>query len=80
MNESTYPEITESVQRLLDSIPEGVTVVAAAKTRTPAEVDAAIAAGITIIGHNYVQEAEQMKPHVRGEARWHLIGLSLIHI
>jgi pyridoxal phosphate enzyme (YggS family) len=74
MNESTYPEITESVHRLLDSIPGGVTVAAAAKTRTAAEVDAAIAAGITIVGHNYVQEAEQMKPLVRNEARWHLIG------
>jgi pyridoxal phosphate enzyme (YggS family) len=74
MNETSHPEITESVRRFLETIPEGVAVAAAAKTRTPTEVDAAIAAGITIIGHNYVQEAEQMKPLVSGSARWHLIG------
>ena len=41
----------------------------------PAElVDEAIAAGITDVGENRVQEARDKKPLVRGSARWHLIG------
>ena len=37
-------------------------------------VEHAIAAGITDIGENRVQEARDKKPLVRGSARWHLIG------
>lgn len=40
-------EIAASVKRVLETIPPDVTVVAAAKGRTPAEVKAAIQAGIT---------------------------------
>jgi pyridoxal phosphate enzyme (YggS family) len=51
-----------------------VTLVAVTKTRTPIEVDAAIAAGITDIGENRVQEALVKKAEVRNPARWHLVG------
>ncbi len=37
-------------------------------------IDDAIAAGLTEIGENRVQEARDKKPSVRGAARWHLIG------
>jgi hypothetical protein len=52
-----------------------VTVVAAAKMRTPDEVRAVLAAGISIVGENYVQEAEAAQAAVsRAAAKWHLIG------
>ncbi len=66
--------ITENVGRLLAELPAGVRLVAAAKTRSPDEVLEVVAAGITIIGENYVQEAERARAVVGDDARWHLIG------
>lgn len=67
--------IAESVRHILNTIPDDVIVVAAAKGRTQAEVEAAIDAGITNVGHNYVQEARQMlTPALRERASWHMIG------
>lgn len=51
-----------------------ISLVAAAKTRSAAEIDAAIAAGIGDVGENYVQEASARKAEVRGAANWHMIG------
>jgi len=51
-----------------------VTVVAAAKGRTSAEIEAVIEAGITSVGHNYVQDAQRTIPSLRTKARWHMIG------
>ena len=51
-----------------------VTLVAVTKTRTPSDVDEAIAAGITHIGENRVQEAATKKPQVTLPAKWHLVG------
>jgi pyridoxal phosphate enzyme (YggS family) len=54
--------------------PEEITIVCAAKTKGPAAVRAALAAGATDVGENYVQEARQKIALVREPARWHLIG------
>lgn len=51
-----------------------VTLVAVSKTKSAAMVDAALAAGATILGENYVQEAREKRREVRGAAEWHLIG------
>lgn len=69
-----YQQILDRVHELLQSLPPAVTLVAAVKERTPQEVDAAIEAGIQHIGHNYVQEAEEMHPHMQQKAVWHMIG------
>jgi hypothetical protein len=67
--------IEERARRLLSDIPADVVVVAAAKTRTPDEVRAVLAAGISIVGENYVRETEAAQAAVsRAAARWHLIG------
>lgn len=66
--------ITENVHRLLQELPPGVELVAAAKTRTPAEITEAIAAGIKILGENYVQEAEAAYNAIGKLAQWHCIG------
>lgn len=67
-------EIRENVNKILAELPDGVELVAAAKTRTAEEVLEALAAGIEIIGQNYVQEAEAIYPAVGKKARWHFIG------
>lgn len=66
--------IRENVKIILAELPEGVELVAAAKTRTADEIQAAIAAGIKIIGENYVQEAEEVIKTVGRNVRWHFIG------
>lgn len=53
---------------------EDVKLVAVSKTFPAEFVDEAIAAGITDIGENRVQEARDKKPLVHGSVRWHLIG------
>ncbi len=53
---------------------EEVTLVAAAKTVEADRVREAIAAGVTVIGENYVQEAAAKRPLVGPGASWHMIG------
>jgi len=66
--------ISDNVKRILKEIPDGVELVAAAKTRTADEILEAINAGITKIGENYVQEAETVYEFVGNKAQWHFIG------
>ena len=66
--------IAENVRRILKELPPGVTLVAAAKGRTPQEILEAIDAGIEIVGENYVQEAEAAYAVVGKRAKWHMIG------
>jgi pyridoxal phosphate enzyme (YggS family) len=66
--------IGANVSHILETLPPGVTLVAAAKSRTPEEVKAAIHAGVTCVGHNYVQEAERMIRVIGAQVRWHMIG------
>ena len=66
--------IRENVKKILKELPDGVQLVAAAKTRTPEEVLEAVEAGVTIIGENYVQEAETAFKVVGHRAKWHMIG------
>ncbi len=66
--------IKENAQQLLKELPDGVELVAAAKTRTADEVLQAVEAGIKTIGENYVQETERIYPAVGNKARWHFLG------
>jgi PLP dependent protein len=55
--------------------PEEITLVAVTKRFGPEYVSAAIAAGVTDIGENYVQEASDKWSVIgSGSVRWHLIG------
>ena len=53
---------------------EDVHLVAVSKTFPATDIELAIAAGMTDIGENKVQEAREKKPSVSASARWHLIG------
>jgi pyridoxal phosphate enzyme (YggS family) len=70
----TTDKIKENVYRLLETLPADVTLIAAVKSRTAEEVAAVIQAGVTLIGHNYVQEAERMIGNIADEVQWHMIG------
>ena len=66
--------ITENVKRLLNELPEGVTLLAAAKERSDDEISEAIKAGITMIGENYFQDTLRVINDVEEKAEWHFIG------
>jgi len=66
--------IKQNTARLLAELPDGVELVAAAKTRTAEEILEAIQAGIKIIGENYVKEAREAYKLVGKGAKWHFIG------
>ncbi len=66
--------ITQNVNDILRTLPPGVTLEAAAKTRGIAEVREAIDAGVTVIGENYLQESLPVIGALRPLARWHFIG------
>jgi pyridoxal phosphate enzyme (YggS family) len=70
----TPEQIETNTSRFLQTIPQAVEVVAAAKTRTIEEVRAAVRGGIKIIGYNYVQEAEPVYEAIGSSVRWHFIG------
>ncbi|MGC8658025.1 MAG: YggS family pyridoxal phosphate-dependent enzyme [Desulfomonilaceae bacterium] len=55
--------------------PMSIKIVAAAKTQTKARVEEAVRSGVTIIGHNYVQEAVRERPDAGcGQFEYHMIG------
>ncbi|MEK7432534.1 MAG: YggS family pyridoxal phosphate-dependent enzyme [Cyanobacteriota bacterium] len=67
--------IKSSVESFLESTPNGVTIVAVTKTVSIEMIKEAIHAGITNIGENKVQEAEEKFPELyKYNLKWHLIG------
>ena len=66
--------IKQNVGQILSELPDGVELVAAAKTRQPEEILEAVAAGVKIVGENYVQEAEGAYEVVGNRVKWHFIG------
>lgn len=72
--------IEENVKKLLQEIPptnkfgEKVTLVAAVKLQSPESINRAIAAGITDIGDNHVQEFKEKYDFIEGEPVRHFIG------
>ena len=66
--------IKENLKRILQELPPGVKLVAAAKTRTAQEILEAIEAGVEIVGENYVQEAEKVFSIIGNRVEWHMIG------
>jgi len=64
----------ENVRLILSELPDGVELVAAAKTRQPEEVLEAVESGVKIVGENYVQEAERAYQVIGKKVKWHFIG------
>ena len=66
--------IKRSVGELVRELPDGIKLVAAAKTREPQEVLEAVESGVKIVGENYIQEAERAFQVIGRKAEWHFIG------
>ena len=72
--ERVHEQITEAALRV-NRRPNDVTLMAVSKTHAAETIQQAIAAGVTDLGENRVQEADAKIPAVgRKAARWHLIG------
>lgn len=74
---SNYARVSEQVARAAERAgrsADEVTLVCAAKTKGPEVVRAALQAGATDIGENYVQEAQHKIRVIPEPANWHLIG------
>ncbi|MFH1878374.1 MAG: YggS family pyridoxal phosphate-dependent enzyme [Candidatus Omnitrophota bacterium] len=69
-----YDEIARNVKAVLAEIPDDVRIVAAAKSRTPDEILAAIDAGIKIVGENYIQDSVEAFNRIGNKIKWHFIG------
>ena len=67
-------KIIQNVKKILSEIPSSVTLLAACKSRTAQEINAAIEGGIKVIGENYLQETLKVCPLVRKGVEWHFIG------
>jgi len=66
--------IEENIKKIMDKLPAGVRLVAAAKTRSSEEIEEAIHAGVKTIGENYIQEAEKAFEIIGNKVKWHFIG------
>ncbi len=66
--------IRQNVSQILSELPNGVELVAAAKTIQPEEILEAVETGVKIVGENYVQEAERAYEVIGNKAKWHFIG------
>jgi len=54
--------------------PREIRLLAAAKSQSVEAIRAAIGAGVTLIGENYVQEAADKKKLIADAVEWHMIG------
>ena len=66
--------IAENVRNIFRSLPPGVRLLAATKSRTVDEILQAIEAGVDLIGENYMQEAIKKYQVIGNRVEWHFIG------
>jgi len=66
--------IKDNIEAVRKILPSYIDIEAACKNRSPEEIQQAQDAGIKIMGHNYVKEAEAVYDKISGPVNWHLIG------
>jgi PLP dependent protein len=54
--------------------PQEIKLLAATKSQSVESIRAAVAAGVQLIGENYVQEAEHKRQAIAEPVEWHMIG------
>ena len=54
--------------------PKEIKLLAASKSQSVAQIEAAIEAGIRLFGENYVQEAQAKRAAIHERVEWHMIG------
>ncbi len=72
-----YLKVTERIERAARRVgrdPKEVKLVAVSKTVEAARIKEAIEAGVSILGENYVQEAQKKIEEIGKPVAWHFIG------
>jgi pyridoxal phosphate enzyme (YggS family) len=64
----------EKAARKAGRDPAGIRLIAVSKTKPVSMIREAVAAGVTDLGENYVQEARDKIPQISGNVTWHFIG------
>jgi len=67
-------DIKQSAQELLEEMPQDITVLAIADGCSQKEIEAALEAGITHLGHSQIGEVEPMIHALGKRAIWHMTG------
>ncbi len=77
-------DVAGNYRRILDRItaaaakarrdPREIRLLAAAKSQSVEAIRAALAAGVSLVGENYVQEAADKKRLISASVEWHMIG------
>jgi pyridoxal phosphate enzyme (YggS family) len=77
-------DVTANYRKIIDRIgeaalksgrnPQDIKLLAAAKSQSIESIRAAIAAGVRLVGENYVQEAELKRQAISEPVEWHMIG------
>lgn len=66
--------IKEKTKKILESLPEGVELIAAIKDRTPEEIKEVIDSGAKVAGENYLKQAKINYKIFGNRMKWHFIG------
>jgi PLP dependent protein len=77
-------DVTANYRKIIDRIgeaalkagrnPQEIKLLAATKSQSTESIRAAIAAGVRLVGENYVQEAERKRQAIAEPVEWHMIG------
>ena len=74
---ANYREIVDRITQAAVSTgrdPRDVKILGAAKAQDVKSIEAAIVAGVLLIGENYVQEARRKRKSLPDSVEWHMIG------
>jgi len=66
--------IAENLNKIINVIPEDVSLVAVSKTKPIQDLKKAYEAGQRIFGENKVQELREKQPQLPNDIEWHMIG------
>src|SRR5699024_3174972 len=66
--------IASNIQKIKNSLPENVTLIAISKTKSKEEIMGAYHAGQRIFGENRVQELEIKQQQLPKNIEWHMVG------
>ncbi len=72
-----FREIRERIERAAEKAgrdPAAIRLIAVSKTKPVSMIREAVAAGVTDLGENYIQEAREKIPQIAGPVHWHFIG------
>ena len=67
-------DVKGNIRQVLDSLPEGVRLVAISKYHPKEYIEAAYAEGQRIFGESHEQELRQKVDELPKDIRWHFIG------